>query len=58
MSSRIFRGSMVGRERIFDNAEIFLDKIFEGTSPGALRFWAEAGTGKTRLVNELRYSKQ
>jgi len=49
---------MVGRERIFDNAEIFLDKIFEGTSPGALRFWAEAGTGKTRLVNELRYSKQ
>lgn len=48
---------MVGRERVFSDAVTFLSGVYEGVSPGALRYWAEAGTGKTRLIEELRNSE-
>jgi len=53
LTSKSYRGAMVGRQEEMEYLDHFLAPLYTDRSPGVLCIWAGAGVGKSRLVHEM-----
>ena len=53
LTSKCYRGAMVGRQEEMEYLDRFLAPLCTDRSPGVLCIWAGAGVGKSRLVHEI-----
>jgi tetratricopeptide (TPR) repeat protein len=53
LTSKCYRGAMVGRQEEIERLDRFLAPLYADRSPGVLCIWAGAGVGKSRLVHEM-----
>jgi tetratricopeptide (TPR) repeat protein len=54
----LLSAALVGRERELDILASGLASVVEGTPPAPLLLWGPEGTGKTRLLEELRFQAE